>query len=160
MSLPTDIWLDFGDGEYCFAFLLPQQIELEKTTGYIDAAGNQRRKGVIELYGDVLAGLSVIDGQIVANPHSGRASGFDCREVIRLALIGGGKGQVNGAEVPVNAAKARALVEAYVDAAPLIERWTLAAAILRAAVEGYDPPKKAARAKAPARKRKVSVSTK
>ncbi|TZG25578.1 gene transfer agent family protein [Sphingomonas montanisoli] len=153
LSLPTDIILPFADGSYKFALLLPQQIELEKSCGYIDAAGNQRRKGAIELYADLIAGVAVIEGEVVCNPHLGRASAFDCREVIRLGLTGGGKGEVNGAEVNVSAIRAKSLVETYVDTAPIVERWTLALAILRAAVEGYDPPKKAAPAKAPAAKR-------
>lgn len=158
MSLPTDIWIDFGDGSYKFALLLPQQIEIERVAGFIDAQGNQRRKGIIELYSDVIAGVGVESGQIVVNPYLGRASAFDCREIIRLALIGGNAGEVNGSPISVSPVKAKALVEAYIDTAPLVDRWTLACAILRAAVEGYDPPKKAAPAKAPARERKPKAS--
>jgi len=166
MSLPTDITLGFADGEYRFALLLPQQLELEKVCGFVDRDGNQRRRGLVEIYSDVVAGLGVVDGQIVANPYAGRASAYETREVIRLGLIGGGRGEAAGQAVEVGPNKARELVEAYVDSRPIVERWTIAAAILKAAVEGFDPPKKAEPAAAPARgaragrKTKASASTK
>lgn len=162
MTRHTDIHLEFADGEYCFALLLPQTIELEKNCGSTDADGFTRRKGLIAIFSDVAVGLAVLEGKIIGDPLYGRASAFECREVIRLALIGGGKGVVNGAEIAVNAVKARELCEAYVDNAPVIERWTLAAAILRAAVEGPPQPKKDEPAKAPARPRaprKTKAST-
>ena len=151
-SLPTDITINFGDGAYKFALLLPQQIELEDKCGATDAQGVRRRKGIIEIYADVIAGLLVVDGQIVANPTAGRASAYECREVVRLALIGGNYGMVEDKEITVGPVRALQLVERYIDARPLIERWTLAAAILRAAVEGFDPPKKAEPGKAPAKR--------
>ncbi|MFC0305196.1 GTA-gp10 family protein [Rhizorhabdus histidinilytica] len=151
-SLPTDITIDFADGVYKFALLLPQQIELEDKCGAPDQSGVRRRKGIIEIYADVIAGLLVVDGEVVANPMAGRASAFECREVVRLGLIGGNYGLVDGADIQVSPARALKLVESYVDTRPLVERWTLAAAILRAAVEGFDPPKKAPPAKAPAKR--------
>jgi len=131
VSLEPRIDLDFADGEYTFALLLPQLVELEDRCAFVGADGAKRRKGVIAIYSDLLAGLTVEDGQIVAIPHLGRASGYECREVVRLGLIGGGVGST----------KATDLVERYIDTAPLIRRWTMAAAILRAAVEGYEPKK-------------------
>lgn len=164
-SLPTDITIDFADGAYKFALLLPQQIDLEDKCGATDAQGIRRRKGIIEIYSDVIAGLMVVDGELVANPMAGRASAYECREVVRLGLIGGNYGLVDGQDIQVSPARALKLVEAYVDTRPLVERWTLAAAILRAAVEGFDPPKKAEPAKAPAKRAsrngtKASASTK
>ncbi len=149
-SLPTDITIDFADGRYTFALPLPQQFELEDKCGASDNAGIRRRKGILEIYGDVLAGLMVVDGQLVANPHAGRASSFECREVVRLGLIGGNSGFVNGEDIKVSPARALSLVERYVDGRPIVERWTLAAAILRATVEGFDPPKKDEPAEGPA----------
>lgn len=151
-SLPTDITIDFADGAYKFALLLPQQIELEDKCGATDALGVRRRKGIIEIYADIVAGLLVVDGELVANPMAGRASAYECREVVRLALIGGNYGLVDGSDIQVSPARALQLIERYIDARPLVERWTLAAAILRAAVEGFDPPKKAEPAKAPAKR--------
>jgi hypothetical protein len=151
MSLSASIDLDWADGSYHFSLLLPQLVELENKCGTVDSNGIRRRKGVIAIYGDLIAGLSVQDGQIVANPLMGSASAYDAREVIRLALIGGGRGIVDGKPVTVDPTMVLRLVETYVDARPIIERWTTAAAILKAAVEGYEPPK-AEPAKAPAKR--------
>jgi hypothetical protein len=151
VSLSASIDLDWADGSYHFALLLPQLVELEDKCGTIDASGVRRRKGIIAIYGDLIAGLSVQAGQIVANPLMGSASAYEAREVIRLALLGGGRGVVDGKPVTVDPTMALRLVQAYVDARPIIERWTTAAAILKAAVEGYEPPK-AAPAKAPAKR--------
>lgn len=129
--LSAEIELEFADGEYLFALKLPQLAELEEKCGFTDARGNRRKRGVVAIYGDITAGLTVIEGQVVAIPQAGQASASDCREVIRLGLIGGGRDPI----------EARKLVERYVDGRPIVERWTMAAAILRAAVEGYEPPK-------------------
>lgn len=153
--LPTDIWLPFADGEYRFALLLPQELELEKVCGFTDAAGNQRRKGMLELYSDVIAGMGVRDGEIVVDVFNGRASAFDCREIVRLALVGGAKAVIADEEKAISPVRARQLVETYIDPAPLVERWKLAGKILRAAVEGYDPPKKDEPAPAPAKPKRT-----
>jgi hypothetical protein len=133
VSLLPQITLAFADGDYTFALLLPQLVELEEKCGYRDQDGNRHKRGVVGIYSDVIAGLAVVDDQVVALPTEGRASATDCREVIRLGLIGGG----------LKPHDALPLVERYVDARPIVERWTLAAAILRAAIEGYEPPKDA-----------------
>jgi hypothetical protein len=150
MALLPQIDLDFGDGAYTFALPLPQLIQLEDTCATVDSDGIRRRKGVVAIYADVLAGLTVEDGEIIAIPHIGRASGFECREVVRLGLIGGGAGLVNELPVKVDSLLAEKLCKAHVDTAPLVKRWTMAAAILRAAIEGYEPPKKAEAGAAPA----------
>lgn len=151
MSLSASIDLDWADGSYHFALPLPQLVELEDKCGTTDTSGIRRRKGVIAIYGDLIAGLGVQDGQIVANPLMGSASAYEAREVIRLGLLGGGRGIVDGKDVKVDPTAALRLVRAYVDERPIIERWTTAAAILKAAVEGYEAPK-AAPAKAPAKR--------
>lgn len=150
MALLPQIDIEFGDGTYTFALLLPQLIELEDKCASVDPDGTRRRKGVVAIYSDVIAGLAVEDGEIIAIPHVGRASAFECREVVRLALIGGNSGTVDGKQVKVDGPAARQLCERYVDAVPIVKRWTLAAAILKAAIEGFEPPKKAEPAKAPA----------
>lgn len=70
--------------------------------------------------------------------------------MIRLGLIGGGKGRVNDAPVVVDDILARNLVERYSHNAPLRRAWDLAASIMAARIEGYDPPKKAEPADEPA----------
>jgi len=139
--LSAQIDLDFADGRYLFALPLPQLEELEERCGYTDTKGNRRRRGVIAVYGDLIAGLDVQDGQIVAIPQIGQASGVDARHVIRLGLIGGASGIVEGQPVKVDALVARSLCERYVDPMPIVKRWTMAAAILKAAIEGYEPKK-------------------
>lgn len=141
VSLNPEIELDFADGTYLFALRLPQLVELEEKCGFTDRDGNRRRRGTIAIYADLIAGLGVLGGKLIAIPQEGRASATDAREVVRLALIGGGRGLVDGVEVEVSPVAARSLVERYIDTRPIVERWTIAAAVLRAAVEGYEPPK-------------------
>lgn len=129
--MQTAVELDFADGTYLFDLKLPQLGELQE----------KRKVGVFALYGRVMKGRGFIEDVPVALPEGGEAFAEDLFETIRLGLIGGGKGEVDGKEVSVSAITARRLVEAYCHAAPLKESWALAAAILMARVEGYDPPK-------------------
>lgn len=146
--LSPHIEISFGDGDHLCALLLPQLVDLEEFCGFTDIQGNRRKKGVVAIYGEIVAGLTIIDGEIVAIPQAGMASGPDCREIIRLGLIGGGLDPV----------KARRLVESEIDTQPIVKRWTVAAAILKAAVEGHEP-KKAGPAVAPASKTRRRRST-
>jgi len=139
----TELTLKFADGEYLFALKLPQLSELQDKTGV----------GIFALYGRVLRGRYVLNGEIVGIAHEGEAYASDIYETIRLALIGGGRGLVNGEEVEVSALKAKQLVETYIHPVPLREGWSVAAAILTAKIEGYDPgPNVEAGAKPAARK--------
>lgn len=146
-----ELELDFGDGTYLFKLGLVQLAELQTKCGaplgeiisrilkgrYIAAAGDQP-------FGDIaFASFGV----------------HDLHETVRLALIGGNQGRVNGQAVKVDPLRARELTETYVIARPLREQWDIAAAIILACVEGYapkdaDPPKKA-----PVAKRARSGST-
>lgn len=140
----TEIELKFADGDYLFALKLPQLAELQQKTG----------AGIFALYGRVLRGRYVINGEIVGIAHEGDAHAVDLYETIRLGLIGGGRGVVDGQEVEVSALRARQLVETYVHPAPMREAWSIAAAILTAKIEGYDPgPNVEAGAKPAARSR-------
>lgn len=129
--LLTALELDFADGVYCFDLKLPQLAELQE----------KRKAGVFAVYARVMRGRFVHDGIPLAVAEEAEAFAEDLFEVIRLGLIGGGKGMVDGREVSVNAMTARRLVETYCHNAPLRESWNIAAAILLARVEGYDPPK-------------------
>lgn len=144
----TSLELEFADGTYLFDLKLPQMAELQQ----------KRECGIFKLYGRVLRGRYFFEGQAVGLAQEGEAFDADLFETIRLGLIGGGKGVVDGQEVQVSAIRARELVERYCHSAPLRESWAIAAAILGARIEGYDPPKKAEPAKAPA-KRKRTKST-
>lgn len=125
----TEIELKFADGDYLFALKIPQLAELQQKCG----------AGIFTIYGRVLRGRYVIDGEIIGLPHEGEAYATDLYETIRLGLIGGGRGIVDGKEVEVSALRARDLVERYVYPTPLREAWSIAAAVLTAKIEGYDP---------------------
>lgn len=138
-------WVDlkFADGEYRF-FLGPAQIaELEKKC---DA-------GIGRIYGRTLAGRYGL-GESEVMPEQADYRFAELREVVRQALIGGAQGVVDGAEVSVSSIRANELVERYVlgrvDRLSLRALWALAAGILFALVEGYDPDPNAEPAGEPA----------
>ena len=126
--------LDFADGRYRFDLTPLSIIELQEKTG----------KGIIQLCADVQAGIyTQSDGELVPLLEEGRAGWLDIRETIRLAMIGGNAGFVDGKEIEVGPMKASALCASYVDTRPLIETWALAAGILAARILGHEPKKKA-----------------
>jgi hypothetical protein len=131
------IELEFGDGQYLFALPLPQIAELQRKT---DA-------GIGGLYARVVRGCipdpKSETGEWVLNPSTAEFYALDLIETVRHALIGGGKGTVNGEEIKVTPIIANRLVDTYVLGAPLIEAWKVAASVLGVCVLGYDPPKKA-----------------
>lgn len=131
--MQTALELEFADGEYVFDLKLPQLAELQEKRGC----------GIFKLYGRVVQGRYIFEGQTIASTVEGEAYAEDLFEVIRLALIGGNAGVVSGEEIRVSANLARKLVERYCYDAPLKESWAIAAAVLGARIEGYDPPKKA-----------------
>lgn len=140
MTPTTALELHFGDGEYLFDLKLPQLAELQEKRGC----------GVFALYARVLKGRFLIDDTVVGIPHEGECYAEDLIETVRLGLIGGGRGLVDGAEIEVTALTAKKLVERYCHQAPLREVWSTAAAILTARIEGFTPPKKAEPADEPA----------
>ncbi|MFS0771035.1 GTA-gp10 family protein [Sphingomonas sp. 1P08PE] len=150
MTPQTALELHFGDGEYLFDLKLPQLAELQEKRGC----------GVFALYARVLKGRYLFEGETIGVTGEAEAYAEDLLETIRLGLIGGGRGIVNGVEVIVSAMTAKRLVEHYGAAAPLREAWATAAAILAARIEGYTPPKKAEPAKKPATAKSRSTSRK
>ncbi|PTQ13730.1 hypothetical protein CLG96_00140 [Sphingomonas oleivorans] len=138
---PTEIELEFADGDYLFALRIPQLAELQEKC----------KAGIFTIYGRVLKGRYVFEGEIVGLAHEADAYSHDLYETIRLGLIGGGRGLVDGQAVKVGPQEARRLMERYVHPAPLREAWSIAAAILSAKIEGYAPPKKAEPAQEPAK---------
>lgn len=140
--MQTHINLEFADGEYRFALGLAQINELQEKCG----------AGVGAIYARVLQGR--VAGDLgVGHPGYAAYRAEDLRETIRQGLVGGGEGMVDGSEVKVSALRANALVERYVDQMPLKEQWDLAAAILFAKIEGYQP------AEDDADKKKVTSTT-
>lgn len=146
--IQTALELDFADGTYLFDLKLPQLAELQEKRGC----------GVFKVYARVLAGRYVIEDISVADTMQAEAFAEDLFETIRLGLIGGGRGEVDGKEVAVSAIGARRLVERYCHAAPLRESWAVAAAILGARIEGYSPPGEADAGESPASPATASTS--
>jgi hypothetical protein len=131
MTPQTALELKFADGDYLFDLKLPQMAELQEKRGC----------GIFALYGRILKGRMMFEGVPLALTQEGEAYAEDLFETIRLGVIGGGKGLVDGKEIEVTALTARSLVERYCHPAPLRESWAIAAAVLGARIEGYTPPK-------------------
>lgn len=141
MTPATAIELEFADGDYLFDLKLPQIAELQEKRG----------ASLFAIFARTLKGRYVLpDGSEVGAPLEGEADPLDLFEVVRLGLIGGGRGEVDGKCVEVDEIRAGKLVKHYLHEAPLRRAWDLAAAILAARIEGYEPPKKAEPASEPA----------
>lgn len=134
---PPHIVLEFGDGSYLFRLGLAEIAELQTKCG---------GSGLGAIYARVLRGRYAVEGRddlTFGVPQEGDWTLTDLLDTIRLSLIGGGTGTVNGAEVKVDPTRARQLMETYVHTRPLGEAWTLATAILTALVIGYPTPAEA-----------------
>lgn len=140
----SSIELEFADGEYTFALPLPQINELQTKCGI----------GIGGLYARIYKGAMVVgegeNAKSVLLPHLAEFHVADIVETIRQGLIGGGRATVDGAEIQVTPAIANRLIDNYVAGKPLHPNWSIASCILAACIHGYDPPKKAAPASAPA----------
>lgn len=141
----SSIDLDFADGRYTFALPLVQIKEVQRKCGLPGPP-----VGIGLIFNRCLKGCLEIKDQIIMAPAAAEFAIEDIVETIRHGLIGGGRGVVNGEEIPVNAALANRLVENYVLDKPLRHSWSLAVSILGACVMGYDPPKKESRQQAQA----------
>jgi hypothetical protein len=128
MTFPTEITVPFADGQYRFWLPMPQVNELEKTISVCELEWHLRPS--VALSAD---GSAVYAGGTVAQVRA-------IRDTIRLGLIGGAKGTVDGETVEVGPNRARELVDAYVfPAQPLGDAAALAWRILAAAVYGNEP---------------------
>ncbi|MES2783606.1 MAG: GTA-gp10 family protein [Pseudomonadota bacterium] len=127
--MDTAVDLKFADGEYRFWLPWPQVFELERKCGYVGHDGGRRPKSIFQIFNEM--------GELSANA-------LDIKETIRLGLIGGNHGLVDGEEIKVGPLTAAQIVEEYVyPARPLDEAMQLAATILHAAIAGVDLKKKA-----------------
>jgi len=140
VTVQTSLELEFAGGDYSFDLRLPQMQELEEKCG----------RGIFAVYADILQGRYVYEGVTIGATNEAVARIADIRQVIRLGLIGGGSGFVDGERVVVDANMARRLVERHVDGAPLRDSWAVAAAVLGARIEGYTPPGEAGAGESPA----------
>lgn len=130
------IFLDFADGEYEFRLPIAQVAELQEKCGNV---------GIGAIFSRLMAGRyrNPTTGEVVLNPVEAMFKYEDVCEVIRLGLIGGNRGVVDGKEIEVNPVKARDLVKNYVHTRPLMESWRIASAILSAFIIGYADKTKA-----------------
>ena len=143
----TSIDLPFADGLYTFKLGLAQIAELQAKCGV----------GIGGLYARLLRGRYIIDTVSLGLTTEAEFHLADVIEPIRQGLIGGRRGEVDGAAIEVTSIVASRLVENYLCCkdgslhVPLREAWNLAVAIMAALVEGYTP-KKAEPAPPPASK--------
>jgi hypothetical protein len=132
--MDTRIDLPFADGTYSFWLALPHVVELERKCG---------GKSVFAMYDAMGAGLGMA-GDDPVYIGGGSAMVTDIRETIRLGLIGGNSGMVDGEEIEVGPNRARELVDTYTfPHRPLTEGLHLAWSILHAAITGISLKKKA-----------------
>lgn len=128
---PSSVTLAFGDGEYVFRLGLAQLAELQTKCG----------AGLGRIFARVTKGRYLaLDGTTIGDPTEAEWHTSDLYETVRLGLIGGGEGVVNGARVTVGPVDAKRLADSYISGRPWKEAWTIAAAVLTACVEGYRPP--------------------
>jgi hypothetical protein len=126
--MQTHIDLFFADGEYRFALGLEQINELQNKCG----------DGIGAIYARVLQGR--VNGDVGAgHPAYAAYNLADLDETIRQGLVGGRQGIVDGKPVTVEPMRANQLVANYLPAMPLAKRWDMAAAILFAKIEGFEP---------------------
>jgi len=135
------ISLQWADGDYEFRLGIGQVGELQTKC---DAP-------IGEIYSRLMAGRYVdkATNEIILNPLEARFKYEDITETIRLSLVGGNKGVVNGQPIEVSPTLALKLVRDYVYTRPLLENWKVAAAILNALMIGYADPDKSTEKKSP-----------
>lgn len=127
---PRSIDLRFADGEYTFALPAVQLAEL------------QEKRGWKVSWPDGSTGIRPKPFGLIWREHAtGDYDPGDSREIVRLALIGGGKGRVNKAKKEVDSIEALDLVEVYFDPWPTEKQWQFATAIISAVCQGFEPPK-------------------
>lgn len=121
----------FADGRYLFDLKLPQLAELQ-----------EKRGPIFQVHARVCSGCLFEGSKLIINLGDNGAHAADIFETIRLGLIGGGRGVVNGSEIEVSPLTALNLVERYCHEAPLVQNLQLAATIITGRVTGFVPPKK------------------
>lgn len=127
---PCDVTLDFGDGEYRFFLGAKHIAELQQKC---DA-------GIGLIYSRLMRGRYRDGEDIVLNPLEAIFKVQDITETIRLGLIGGGSGLVNGEPVKVTPEVALKLCRDYVEGRPILDMWKIAAAVMSACIIGYIDP--------------------
>lgn len=141
--MDTKTSFGFGDGEYTFWLPLPQVIELQRRCGLVDNEGKLHPKSILTIFDQISDGMGSDGEGSVLWIGGGAALPNECNEVLRLGLIGGNAGMVDGAEIQVGPHRAKELVDLYgYPARPLSEVMALAYRVLHAAIVGIDVKKK------------------
>lgn len=149
--METAVNAEFGDGEYRFWLPLPQLFELERSCGDVSILAMEER---------LRQGIGLSDDGDASFIGGGSAMGKEVLEVIRLGLIGGNSGMVDGAEVEVGPLRAKQLVNLYAyPARPFAESAVLAWRILSAAIFGVRLKKKEEAPKPKARSRSTRAKS-
>lgn len=131
--MANSIWLEFADGQYFFHLKNKR----------IDEVETKCQAGLGDIYARTLTGCyQDTDGEWVVMPTEARWKNAELVEVVRQGLIGGGKCVVDGDEKVVPDFRVNALIASYLEDRPRIELWKIAASVLHATMEGYEPPKK------------------
>lgn len=124
--MDTAFTAEFADGEYRFWLPMPQVFEFERENGPLTKFEEDMRPGI---------GVDGDDKFVFMG--GGSASSKAILEIIRLALIGGNSGEVNGEEDEVGPIRAKRLVAEYCyPARPLSEAAALAFRIASTAIFG------------------------
>lgn len=143
----TWVEVPFGDGVYRFHLGRRQINELERASGYTGRDGELVPLGVAAVFARVAKGRAflptgeidwsnITEAEILASEITQR----DCIETIRLGLIGGNRGVVDGREVTVPPARAMELLNTYVVGQPIEDAWHYAFATLGALIYGIEAP--------------------
>lgn len=132
--MATDFLADFGDGEYRFWLPLPQLFAFERDHGPL-----------LEFWGKLADSIGIdSEGKFQFLGPNG-ASAAAMHDLVRVALIGGNHGMVNGEEVEVGPTTAKNLARDYLfPHRPLAEAAALSFRIADAYVRGVEVKKKAA----------------
>jgi len=147
--LRTNITLEFADGEYEFRLTLAGIQELQEKS--------KADFGVI--FGRLLAGRYTSTKGSFGMPLEAKWNINDLVSVVRLGLIGGKRGIVDGQTIEVTPIIAQRLIQTYVIDHPLKHAWDLAAAIVWACVEGIEDNEHEVKKKPARRRRKANGST-
>lgn len=142
--MDTAVEIEFADGTYRFWLPMPQLLELERICGTKDGEGRQHSKSVFTMFEEMSRGLVYDADEQVQYAGGGASHALDINETLRLGLIGGKSGMVNGVEIEVGALTAKRLVSEYGYPAvnlgdALVAAWT----VLDRAINGTRLKKKA-----------------
>lgn len=140
----TDLWVPFADGRYRFALTDDTIHKLERLPFQRTRSdGSKEHVGIGGIYQSIARGRAL---SMTGVPNWAAISAIDpdtadfsltyVRMVISFALIDGGEGVVDEKAVHVDQHNAGAIIDAHFKDRPIVERWTLAFAILAAALFG------------------------